>query len=338
MGSIDKTGGGSVVASAYPISARDEYFSYEGQRLHALVWDAEQVESDRPPVVLLHGFMQSARSWMKIAQMLAETHTVYALDFVGHGESAKPNDPACYAYDDVAASVDAFLRTVVCAPSRSVSTRSAAADCASPRSSFVKRAHVVGYSMGARVALRLASTSKDVVASLVLESCNLGCADEAARALAQERNEGWVSRLRAGSMEDFVRYWESLPLFETQREQGFDAALRPGRLDNDPTALALCLQGSGKQAMPLVAETLACLKESALPVAYMWGVLDKGCALVAQQLSEVGATVKMFNTGHNVHLEAPMLYLEEVRKFLICIDMNGQFERSRYGRLSLEKG
>lgn len=323
MDNIDKAGGGSAVASAYPVNARDEYFFYEGQRLHALVWDAAGASGNRSPIVFLHGFMQSARSWMKIAQVLAETHTVYALDLMGHGESAKPNDPARYTYDDVAASVDAFLRTVACA-----STRSTAADCASPqptsaRPPFAQRAHVVGYSMGARVALRLASTSKDVVASLVLESCNLGCADEAARVLAQERNEGWISRLRTESMEDFVSYWESLPLFETQRAQGFDVLLRPGRLDNDPAALALCLQGSGKQAMPLVAETLACLKESALPVAYIWGGLDKGCALIAQQLFEVGATTKMFNTGHNVHLEAPMLYLEEVRKFLISTDMDG---------------
>lgn len=333
MGSIDKAGSGSAVASACPVNARDEYFFYEGQRLHALVWDAAEANSNRSPIVLLHGFMQSARGWANIAQELAKTHTVYALDLMGHGESAKPSDSERYAYADVVASVDAFLRTVVCVPtrsasSRSVSARSAAVDSASPRSTsarspFGQRAHVVGYSMGARVALRLASTSKDVVASLVFESCNLGCADEAARALAQERNEGWVSRLRTGSMEDFVRYWESLPLFETQREQGLDVLLRPGRLDNDPAALALCLQGSGKQAMPLVAETLACLKESALPIAYIWGGLDKGCALVAQQLSEVGATTKMLNTGHNVHLEAPMLYLEEVRKFLISIDMDG---------------
>lgn len=318
MGSIDKAGDVSVTASAHSISARDEYFSYEGQRLHALVWDASDTSGNRSPIVLLHGFMQSAHSWTKIAQVLAETHTVYALDLMGHGESAKPNDPARYTYDDVAASVDAFLRTVVCASAQCESHRSTSA-----RSTFAQRAHVVGYSMGARVALRLASTSKDVVASLVLESCNLGCADEAACALAQERNEGWVSRLRTEGMEDFVGYWESLPLFETQRAQGFDVLLRPGRLDNDPTALALCLQGSGKQAMPLVAETLACIKESALPVAYIWGGLDKGCALVAQQLSEVGATTKMFNTGHNVHLEAPMLYLEEVRKFLISTDMDG---------------
>lgn len=328
MGSIDKAASGSAAVDAHPIKARDECFTYEGQRLHSLVWDTADASGNRSPIVLLHGFMQSARGWTNIAQALAETHTVYALDLMGHGESAKPSDPERYTYADVAASVDAFLRTVVCASTRPASVQSAAADCASSRPAFARppfaqRAHVVGYSMGARVALRLASTSKDVVASLVLESCNLGCADEAARALAQERNEGWVSRLRAGSMEDFVRYWESLPLFETQREQGFDAALRPGRLDNDPAALALCLQGSGKQAMPLVEETLSCLKESALPVTYIWGGLDKGCALIAQQLSEVGATTKMFNTGHNVHLEAPMLYLEEVRKFLISIDMDG---------------
>ena len=46
----------------------------------------------------------------------------------------------------------------------------------------------------------------------------------------------------------------------------------------------------------------------------------KKSTLVAQKLSAVGASVSAINVGHNVHLEAPMLYLREMQNFLVGID------------------
>ena len=55
-------------------------------------------EGSGPPLLLLHGFVSSAKSWWKIdaAQRLAETHTVLAPDIRGHGQSRKPTGAACY--------------------------------------------------------------------------------------------------------------------------------------------------------------------------------------------------------------------------------------------------
>ncbi|WP_416241774.1 alpha/beta fold hydrolase, partial [Eggerthella sinensis] len=39
------------------------------------------------PLILLHGFSQSAASWDDVAVRLAATRPVYALDLVGHGAS-----------------------------------------------------------------------------------------------------------------------------------------------------------------------------------------------------------------------------------------------------------
>lgn len=43
-----------------------------------------------PPVVLVHGMVNSSRHWQKVAERLARTHTVIAPDLVGHGDSATP--------------------------------------------------------------------------------------------------------------------------------------------------------------------------------------------------------------------------------------------------------
>ncbi len=342
-------------------------------------------DPERPPLVLLHGFMQSSTSWEPIAASLKLHFCVYAVDFIGHGLSDKSKNPARYAYEDMAASIDYFLRKVVCRPSDSAnkpskrmfpllkSLRKTSGDCAGEQS---VRAHVVGYSMGGRIALALMKTSCDVLASVILESCNLGCATDEEQQEAAKRNSAWVNRIREEGMEEFVNYWETLPLFETQKELGFDKILHFSRAANDPECMALCLEGAGKQAMPLSSETLASIEKviasqqdethfqivalkqdetrsreiapqqdvrfqtattkqdktlsqandseadsrKGIPALYIYGDKDEKSALVAQKLSAVGASVSAINVGHNVHLEAPMLYLREIQNFLVGID------------------
>jgi len=43
-----------------------------------------------PPLVLVHGMVNSSRHWKAVAERLAEEYTVIAPDLLGHGDSAKP--------------------------------------------------------------------------------------------------------------------------------------------------------------------------------------------------------------------------------------------------------
>src|SRR4051794_14403601 len=43
-----------------------------------------------PPVVLIHGMVNSSRHWEGVAQRLASDYTVIAPDLIGHGDSATP--------------------------------------------------------------------------------------------------------------------------------------------------------------------------------------------------------------------------------------------------------
>lgn len=277
-----------------------------------------------PPVVLLHGFMQSSPSWDSIARSLTNRFCVYVLDFIGHGLTEKSKKPARYTYEDMAASVDYFLRKVVCAQEKRgrekrVHTRRDLTNRSQIKHTQIKRAHVIGYSMGGRIALRLLQTSSDLLASVVLESCNLGCATETERIEAAQRNQGWVDRIQHDGMESFVDYWETLPMFATQKELGWDKLLHVSRAANNPTSMVLCLQGSGKQAMPLTEVTLEAVRtqrQIGLPMLYIYGDKDAKSAAVAATLEAEGVLVSAIPAGHNAHLEAPMLYLKEVVHFL----------------------
>jgi pimeloyl-ACP methyl ester carboxylesterase len=49
-----------------------------------------RVAGEGPPVVLVHGMVNSSRHWSAVAERLAERHLVIAPDLIGHGDSATP--------------------------------------------------------------------------------------------------------------------------------------------------------------------------------------------------------------------------------------------------------
>src|SRR5215216_3825371 len=49
-----------------------------------------RIAGSGPPVVLVHGMVNSSRHWEAVAKRLADRYTVIAPDLVGHGDSATP--------------------------------------------------------------------------------------------------------------------------------------------------------------------------------------------------------------------------------------------------------
>ena len=77
------------------MAKREGFFRHDGVRYRFAVWESEGAEA--APVVLLHGFAQSAASWDGIAEFLGRTRSVVALDLVGHGGSDRPEGADAYA-------------------------------------------------------------------------------------------------------------------------------------------------------------------------------------------------------------------------------------------------
>jgi 4,5:9,10-diseco-3-hydroxy-5,9,17-trioxoandrosta-1(10),2-diene-4-oate hydrolase len=98
-----------------------------------------------PPLVLIHGIGASVESWAETIHALAETHRVYALDLVGFGHSDKPSAP--YTLSFLAQFVADFME-----------------------SQDIRRASVIGHSLGGGVALKLALEHAEKVDKLVLVS------------------------------------------------------------------------------------------------------------------------------------------------------------------------
>ena len=109
---------------------------------------------------------------------------------------------------------------------------------------------VVGYSLGARVALGLLAAGRAPAAVLIGVSPGLTGADERrARAVA---DAAWAARLRAHGTAAFADAWETLPMFATQARAPASrrAARRARRLALDPEGLACSLETLGLAQMP----------------------------------------------------------------------------------------
>ena len=108
---------------------------------------------------------------------------------------------------------------------------------------------VVGYSLGARVALGLVATNR--VPRAVLISVNPGIDDDA-RAPRRVTDAAWITMLRERGMEPFLAAWEAQPLFATQArvDESRRAARRAQRLSLDAEQLARSLEVMGLAEMP----------------------------------------------------------------------------------------
>ena len=235
------------------------------------------------PLLLIHGFTGSAASWAAQLPTLTRDHRVLAIELLGHGGTDRP--PAeRHLIELQAADLAYILGWLGAVP-----------------------ADVLGYSLGARVALRLAVDARGSVRRLILESPSAGIADPASRAARRVADQRWVDQLQGGDMDGFVRDWAEQPIFASQA--GLAAAAREHlaaeRRNNDPAGLAASLLGAGQgTATPIHGR----LGDISAPTLVISGALDtRGTERAAEVARGIPGAVHSIidDAGHTPHLETP---------------------------------
>lgn len=153
----------SLAAATQPAAEKpdSQFFDAKGVKIHYLV------QGTGEPVVLIHGLYSSAAiNWQMpgTLALLARNHQVIALDLPGHGQSDRPEAESAYGLqmvEDIALLMDHLN---------------------------VKKAHIVGYSLGGMIAMKFVVMHPDRTLC-----CLLG-------------GMGW---LKEGS--GLQKFWENLP-------------------------------------------------------------------------------------------------------------------------------
>ncbi len=233
-------------------------------------------EGEGFPTLLIHGFGSNHRvnwvstSWMR--DLLAAGRRVIALDNRGHGESGKPHDPAAYRLATMAEDSVRLLDHL-----------------------DVRQADVIGYSMGARIALSLAVAHPDRVRSVALGG--LGEAMMKGEVFAPV--EPLLAALRARSLDEV-----SDPRGRTYRTFA-------DQTGSDREALAACVLGARDRLTP------ADLRKISAPVLVAVGSEDVGAGSAAglaalipgAEAFEIPGRDHMKAVGDRAHKAAVLAFL-----------------------------
>jgi 2-succinyl-6-hydroxy-2,4-cyclohexadiene-1-carboxylate synthase len=240
------------------------------------------VAGEGPPVTLLHGFTQSGRSWREVIARMPEGLRWIVPDLRGHGETQIKPAAVC-SMDGSAADLLRLWDEL-----------------------GVERSHIVGYSMGGRLALHLAARHPDRVLSLLTVGAHAGL-EAGARVGRRGGDEALARRIEKDGIEAFVNYWGSLPLFAGLQRRGpaYVAEVRSERLRNHIAGLACSLRGMGAGAMEPLWDDLAKVTS---PCTFVAGQLDHGYVASARRLAATvphGRLEIVLRAGHAVHQERP---------------------------------
>ncbi|HDR8185843.1 TPA: 2-succinyl-6-hydroxy-2,4-cyclohexadiene-1-carboxylate synthase [Bacillus thuringiensis] len=262
--------------------------------LQGVSYEYEVVGSGEP-LLLLHGFTGSMETWRSFVPSWREQFQVILVDIVGHGKTESPEDVTHYDIRNAALQVKELLDYL-----------------------HIEKAHILGYSMGGRLAITMACLYPEYVRSLLLENCTAGLEREEDRKERREKDERLAQKIEREGIRSFVSMWENIPLFETQKSlaKSVQEAVRKERLANNPKGLANSLRGMGTGAQPSWWDELQNLK---MPVLLMNGEHDKKFFRILKNTEKCvsGAKfVKIDGAGHAIHVEQPEKFDTIVKGFL----------------------
>ncbi|WP_157842675.1 MULTISPECIES: 2-succinyl-6-hydroxy-2,4-cyclohexadiene-1-carboxylate synthase [Bacillus] len=248
-------------------------------------------------VVFLHGFTGRGANWVDILPYIQnkESYTFVFPDVLGHGLSEKPMEASRYSMENTIEDLYEIIKNIT-----------------------EKKIHVIGYSMGGRIALSFALKYPFIVKGLLLESASPGLQTESERHMRQLADEKLAIKIEGEGLERFIEFWTNIPLFETQKKLTSEEQRKilQQRLDNDAAGLANSLRGIGTGSQP---SYWGVLKSLHLPVTLVAGKDDKKFIEIAKSMNSLfpmSTFIEINRAGHAIHVEQSEKFGKIVSEFL----------------------
>lgn len=225
---------------------------------------------DGSPVAFIHGFTQTSQSWLPVLTQMRLPLMAQLIDAPGHGESS-----------DARRSLQQIGLDIV---------------------DTMRPGTLVGYSMGARMALHAAITGSDVINSLCLISGTAGIEDERERATRRNNDDALADKIEKIGIEAFVHEWLQQPIFSSLDDA---KAQRDDRMRNTASGLADSLRYAGTGTQDSLWQKLSSIT---IPVLLIAGEKDTKFVDIARRMSAALPQSDlhiMKNVGHTAHLEDP---------------------------------
>jgi 2-succinyl-6-hydroxy-2,4-cyclohexadiene-1-carboxylate synthase len=246
-------------------------------------------------VLALHGFTGRGSDFQILSKKLPPGWIWQTPDLPGHGDAL--------GAVSVAAAVESF---------RSLLLQN---DTGCPRV-------LMGYSMGARLALALALSCPAVFSALILIGAHPGLSDPAEKKVRRERDQALAARIRSETLESFLSFWQNQPLIQSQQHipESERLELFASRQAHRTEALADALDVFGPGVFP---EVPFALESLAMPVLWLTGDRDVLYGQIATdavvRCPEGSQHHVIRGVGHAAHLEGPAECALAINAFLASL-------------------
>jgi len=236
--------------------------------------------------------MGSGRDWQAVIANLNSKFQCLAVDLPGHGRSPANNDEPMTIENTAAALLEMLSEINI-------------ANC-----------HLVGYSMGGRLALYLSLLFPQKFSGCLLESASPGLKTGGERAERRRRDAQLAEKILHADFKRFLREWYRQPIFAGLSESPRFEAMLKRRQNNSAAMLAKSLREMGTGSQPSLWGKLKSLK---LPLLLVTGEFDIKFSRIAARMAALHPDVRHMvvkNCGHNVHLENPERFSEVLDAFI----------------------
>jgi len=253
---------------------------------------------DGPPLVLLHGILDSHRSWRRSAPALAKHFRVFMPDLPGHGVSGRPDAPYTLAWH-----------------SQVLSEWMQAID--------LQDAHVCGHSYGAGIAMFMLLEHRERVRHLGLVSAG-GLGRQVAPGMRLAAIPYFGKRLTPLALRHglprVLRY--AAPTLGHMEPEEMEIMVRWARIPGTEMAFQRCIEG----VINVFGQSMGAVERAGEvdelpPVAMFWGTKDTVIPVRhgRDTLDRLrGATLTTYSgCGHYPHLDYPQGFARDLSAFLM---------------------
>jgi pimeloyl-ACP methyl ester carboxylesterase len=259
-----------------------------------------RIAGSGPPVVLIHGMLNSSSHWQAVALNLARDYTVLAPDLIGHGDSAAPRGD--YSLGAHAASIRDLTAAI-----------------------GIERATIIGHSLGGGVAMQFFYQFPQRVERLVLISSG-GLGHDVSPLLRTAALPGMSALLSAIRPGLLTALWESGRRLR-EREvragiylQAIARALRPLENAEARAAFLHTLRSVIDVHGQRVSATDRLYLLESMPTMIVWGARDNTIPIHHGRLAHEAIPRSVFRTipgaAHFPHLEEPDALSEVLLEFI----------------------
>lgn len=254
----------------------------------------QQKDSQKPDLLLLHGFMGSGQSFEPVLPQLEEFVNPVTIDLLGHRKTEGAQTAERFNVGRQIMDIKQIISEI-----------------------FDTEPFLHGYSMGGRLALRYTLTFPQTIRGLIIESTNYGLDDPQALQKRKQTDEKRASEIET-DYSSFVRDWQNLPLFQNKNTK---SAKNPDfyqsiQEQQDPKQMANSLRGFGTGQMKSVKESLSKLT---CPVLVLAGQADSKYKKIGREMNDLfqQSSFKIIeNASHRVHQDQPKAFVSVIKTFI----------------------